>query len=117
MEQPGHQGAQALVGDAGCREQGGAQGAGQGLDPRIAKPQGRGPPPVRVNGWVRDPLKGRAREDSALAGTFSIQYAVVACTRPGLELIEVVQAGVAAQVAWGIDHGLDPHRAAVLEVR
>src|SRR5512143_3290868 len=37
-EQPGHQGAQALVGDAGDGEHRGAQGAGQGLDPRVAEP-------------------------------------------------------------------------------
>jgi hypothetical protein len=37
-----------------------AQGAGQGLDPRIAEPQGRGPPPVRVCGRVRDPVCGIA---------------------------------------------------------
>ncbi len=37
-EQSGHQGAQALVGDAGNGEHGGAQGAGQGLDPRVAEP-------------------------------------------------------------------------------
>ena len=41
VQQSGHQGAQALVGDAGGREQGGAQGAGQGHDPRIAEPRGR----------------------------------------------------------------------------
>ena len=70
VQQSGHQGAQALVGDAGCGQQGGAQGAGQGHDPRIAKPQGWGPPPVRVNGRVRDPLKGWARKDGALASLF-----------------------------------------------
>src|SRR5271169_2099117 len=45
VQQSGHQGAQALVGDAGGCEQCLAQGAGQAHDPRIAEPQGRGPPP------------------------------------------------------------------------
>jgi hypothetical protein len=116
VQQSGHQGAQALVGDAGCREQGLAQGAGQGHDPRTAEAQRRGPPPVRVRVRVRDPLEGWAREDGALAGTFSFQYAVVAGTCPGPEFVEVVQPGIAAQVAGCVDDGLDPHRAAVLEV-
>src|SRR5690348_5920101 len=34
----------------------------------------------------------------------------------GLELVQVGQAGVAAQVAGGVDDGLDPHRLPVLEV-
>jgi predicted ATPase/class 3 adenylate cyclase len=68
-EQPGDQDAQVLVGEAGCGEQCLAEGAGQGHDPRIAEPQGRGPPPLRVHGGVRDPLKGWARKDGALAGT------------------------------------------------
>jgi hypothetical protein len=37
-EQSGHQGTQALVGDAGDGEQGKAEGAGQGLDPWVAEP-------------------------------------------------------------------------------
>jgi hypothetical protein len=37
-EQSGHQGAQALVGDVGDGEQRVGQGAGQGLDPRVAEP-------------------------------------------------------------------------------
>ena len=76
-EQPGDQDAEVLVGEAGCGEQGVAEGAGQGHDPRITEPQGRGPPPFCINGGVRDPLKGWARKDGALAGTFGIQYAPV----------------------------------------
>jgi hypothetical protein len=47
---------------------------------------------------VRDPLKGWARKDGALAGTFSFQYAVVGRACFGLKLIQIVEAGVAAQV-------------------
>jgi hypothetical protein len=56
--------------------------AARGHDPRIAESE-PGPLPVRVNGGVRDPLKGWAREDGDLAGTFSFWYAVVGgrCTR------------------------------------
>ena len=114
-EQSGHQGAQALVSDAGCCQQGGAQGAGQGHDPRIAESESRGPPPVRVGGRVRDPLKGWTRKDGALAGTFNIQYAPVAGPGLVLQLREVRQAGVALQVTGRVDDGLDPHRPAVLE--
>jgi hypothetical protein len=46
------------------------RGAGQGLDPRVAEPQG--PPPVQRVGRVRDPLKGWTREDAALADARSV---------------------------------------------
>ena len=48
---------------------------------------------------MRDLLKGWARKDGALAGTFSIQYAPVGGAGPGLELVQVGQVGVAAQLA------------------
>jgi hypothetical protein len=47
---------------------------------------------------VRDPLEDWIRKDTALAGTFSVQQPGVDRTRPGLELIKVGQATVAAQV-------------------
>ena len=50
----------------------GAQGAGQGLDPRVAEPQGRGPPAILGEGGVCDPLNGWTRKDAALTDTFSI---------------------------------------------
>jgi len=102
VQQSGHQGAQALVGDAGRGEQGGAEGAGQDHDPRIAESESRGLPPVRISGGVRDPLEGWAREDGALAGTFSFQYAAVAGTRPVLEFGQIGQPGVAAEVAGAL---------------
>ncbi|MFL6130477.1 MAG: hypothetical protein ACJ73E_15625 [Mycobacteriales bacterium] len=36
-----------------------AQGAGQGLDPRVAEPQGWGPPPVLAALWKANPEIGR----------------------------------------------------------
>lgn len=74
-EQSGHQGSQALVADAGDGEGGGAQGAGQGLDPRVAEPQSRGPPAVLGEGGACDPLKGWTRKGATLADTFSIEQA------------------------------------------
>jgi hypothetical protein len=65
---------------------------------------------------VRDPLKGWTRKRAALADTFSIQDGAVACTGLGLQLVEVGQPGVAAQVAGGVDDGFDAHRPAVFEV-
>ena len=65
---------------------------------------------------MRDPLKGWARKDGALAGTFGFQYAVVGRAGFGLKLAQVGQPGQAAQVTGGVDDGLDPHRAAVFEV-
>ena len=65
---------------------------------------------------MRDPLKGWARKDGALAGTFGFQYAPVGGAGLGLQIVQVGQAGVAAQVAGGVDDGLDPHRPPVLQV-
>jgi hypothetical protein len=45
----------------------GAQGAGQGHDPRVAEPQGWGPPTI-ADGWSRDPLKDLDGAGAALAG-------------------------------------------------
>jgi hypothetical protein len=59
-----------------------ARRAGQGHDPRIAEPQGRGPPPLRVHGGARDPLDGRARKDAVLAGTHSLRHRPVGQHRP-----------------------------------
>jgi hypothetical protein len=69
-EQSSDQDAEVLAGKAGRGEQRLAQGAGQGHDPRIAESKSRVPPPLRVDGGVCDPLKGWARKDGVLAGTF-----------------------------------------------
>jgi hypothetical protein len=44
---------------------------------------------------VRDPLEDWIRKDAALAGTFSVQHAIVDRTRAGTQFIEVVQAALA----------------------
>ena len=67
------------------------QGAEQGHDPRVAEPQGRGPPAVRGERGARDPLKGWARKDTALPDTFSIEQAAVDGTGLGLQLVQVGQ--------------------------
>ena len=70
-------------------QQADAQGAGQGQDPRVAEPQGRGPPAILGEGGPRDPLKGWTRKDTALADTFSIEQAAVDRTGLGLQLVEM----------------------------
>ena len=52
-------GAQAPVGDAGDGAQGDAQGAGQGLDPRVAETHGCSSPPFGGEGRVRNPAQSR----------------------------------------------------------
>ena len=104
-EESGDQDAEVLVGEAGCGEQCLAEGAGQGHDPRITEPQGRGPAPLRVHGGVRDPLKGWTREDTALADTFSIQDPAVDRTGFRVKVVQVRQAGVAAQVTRALSEG------------
>ena len=115
-EQSGHQGAQAPVGDAGDGAQGDAQGAGQGLDPRVAESHGCSSPPVGGDRRVRDPLKDWIRKDAGLAGTFSVQQPGVDRTCPGLQLVKVVQAPLAAQVAGRVDDGLDPQGSLVFGI-
>jgi hypothetical protein len=65
---------------------------------------------------VRDPLKDWIRKDAALAGTFSVQQAPIDCTRPGLTIVQVVQAALAAQVARRVDDRLDPQCPSVFQV-
>jgi hypothetical protein len=63
-EQLAHLGTQAPVGEADDGVQGQAQGTEQGHDPRVAEPQGRGPPAFGGDRGQRDPLKGWARKDT-----------------------------------------------------
>ena len=93
-----------------------AQGAGQGLDPRVAKAHGCSSPPVGGDRRVRDPLEDWMRKDAGLAGTFSVQQPGVDRTRAGVNFIEVVPAALAPDVVGVVDDGLDPQRAAVCRV-
>jgi hypothetical protein len=71
-EQMVHLGTQAPVGESeGVQPD--TQGGDQGHDPRVAEPQGRGPPAVGGDRRQRDPLKGWARKDTTLAGALSIK--------------------------------------------
>src|SRR5271166_4510086 len=98
VQQAGHQGAQAPVGDAGDREQHGGGGAGQGLDSKVAEPQCGRLPPIAGDGGPGDPLDDWTHKCRVLAGSFSFQQARVDCTCLVLQLGQVVQLLVAAQV-------------------
>src|SRR5258708_15115066 len=100
-EQAGHQGAQALVRDAGDGVQRAGEGAGQGHDSRVTEPQSRGPPAILREGGLRYPRKGWTIEDTSLADFLSLQQPGVDRTCPGLEFGEVVQAASAAEVNSG----------------
>src|SRR4051812_39199885 len=63
-----------------------------------------------------DPLKGWTRKDAALTDTFSIEQAPVDVTGFGLQLVEMDQTAVAAQVVGRVDHGLDAQRPRVLQI-
>jgi hypothetical protein len=81
-----------------------------------SRAKSRGPPPVRVHGGVRNPLKGWAREDGALVGTFSFQCAAVAGTCPVLEFGQVGQPGIAAEVEGALMTSLNPPPPATFEL-
>jgi hypothetical protein len=106
----------APVGESDHGVQPDTQGADQGHDPRVAEPQGRGPPAIGGHRWQRDPLKGWARKDKTLADAFSIHQTAVACTGLILQFVQVLQAGEVPQVPWGVDHGLNAQRPSFLEI-
>ncbi len=54
-------------------------------------------------GGPRDPLKGWTRMDAALTDTLSIEQATVDVTAFGLQLVEMDQATVAAQMVTGVN--------------
>ena len=82
-EQMGHLGTKAPMGESESVEAD-TESAEQGHDPRVAEPQGWGPPAVGGDRRLRDPLKGWARKDTALPDTFSIEQAGVDGTGLGL---------------------------------
>jgi hypothetical protein len=100
--------------DAAHRAVGRVAGQG-GHDPRVAEPQGRGPPTV-LEGWPRDPLKGWARKDTALADTESIDHATVDVTGLGPDFGQVLDPPRHTEVGGVVEDGLDAERPAVFEV-
>ena len=70
--------------------------------------------PSAVVGWATRSKAGLAR--TALADTFSMEHPGVDLTASGLQLVEIEQAAVAAEVVGRVDHGLDPQRPPVFEV-
>jgi len=114
-EQGAHLGAKVPVGEPGDGVLAGAQGAGQGHDPRVAEPQGWGPPTL-LEGWSRDPLEGWARKDTALADTESIDHATVHVTGLGQDLGQVLDPTSHPEISGVVDDGLDTERPTACEV-
>ncbi len=94
---------------------GDCQGASQGHDPRVAEPQGWGPPPVH-QGRSRDPLKGWTRKDTTLTDMFMIHQSAVNVTGFGLQFGKMDQPAQHTQIGGVVDHRLDPQRPAFLEI-
>ena len=80
----------------------GAQGADQGHDPRVAEPQGRGPPTLHEGG-SRDPLKGWARQDTALADPESIDHPPVDVTGLRQDFRQMLQAPGHPEITGVVD--------------
>src|SRR5262245_38896633 len=90
VQQAGHQAAEGLVGDAGDREQHGGDGAGQGLDSKVAEPECGRLPAAVGDGGLGDPFNDWTHKHSALADCFSVQQPGVDRTRPVLQVGQVV---------------------------
>ena len=115
-EQSGDAGAKAPVRDAGDGVDPDGESADQGHDPRVAEPQGWGPPAVGGDRWQRDPLKGWARKDTALTDTLSMQQPVVGVTGLADQFGQMFQAALHSEVVRRVDDRLDPQCLAVFEV-
>jgi hypothetical protein len=76
VEQRGDQWPESFVTEPADQVGGDGECAGQGHDPRVAEPQGWGPPAVHL-GRSRDPLKGWTRKDATLADMFMMQQSTV----------------------------------------
>jgi hypothetical protein len=82
-------------------------------DPRVAEPQGWGPPTI-ADGWSRDPLKGWVRTDTTLADPESIDHATVDVTGFDRQFLKMGQPAGQPEVTGVVDDGLDPECLAAL---
>ena len=114
-EQAGHLGTEAPVGEAadGMDEQ--AQGAGQGHDAGVPEAQGSGSLALLVRGQC-DPLEELGRDGTALADTLDDKQPPVGGTGLRLDLGQVPEAPLTAEIGRAVDDRLDPQRPALLEV-
>src|SRR6478735_6905610 len=91
------------------------EGAGQGHDPRVAEPQGWGPPTIH-QGRPRDPLKGWTRKHTTLTDPFSIQQPAVHGTGLADKFVQMDDPTQHPEVVRVVDHGLDTPRPTFFEV-
>src|SRR6478752_2316587 len=91
------------------------ESAGQGHDPRVAEPQGWGPPTVH-EGRPRDPLKGWTRKDTTLTDPFSIQQPAVHGTGLDDKFVQMDDPAQHPEIGRVVDHRFDPQRPTQLEI-
>src|SRR4029079_14032795 len=84
-------------------------------DPRVAEPQGRGPP-TRHQGGSRGPLKGWARKDTTLTDPESIDNAPVHVTGLAPDFQQMLDPAGHPEITGVVDDGLDAKRPPALEV-
>jgi len=114
-EQTGYEGTEAPIGEAGDGVEVDAEGADQSHDSFVPEAQGSGSLALLNRGQL-DPLEERGRYGTALAGTLDCKQAGVGRTSLGLQLGQVLQLALAAEVVGGVADELDAQSPALLVI-
>src|SRR6266508_3143195 len=115
VERRAHPGTKTPIGEADGGVHHRTEGAGQCHDAGVSEAERRSPLAL-VDGGQGDALQERGRDGKALADTLDLQQPAVGGAGFGLEVGEVVEAALAADVVGLVDHRFDAQRPAFFQV-